>query len=352
MSEKWIDLTPDSEVIALSDVATSVSKSSTNAQVPSAKCLYDLLGGVESSLETINGSSPEPTSYWGLHFVAEEADVEIGMANVGSPDSVTLEYSVDGGATWPAFTPGTTTVTLENIGDEAWFRAGSAGNTKISKSNNDYRKFTISKKCSCHGNIMSLLDGTDDETATAATMGNFCFRRLFNESKITTAPDLPALTLSINCYDNIFRDCTELTTPMDELPASSIPNYAYQSMFYGCTALTDTPTINATRVDGMYACSHMFHSCSNIRSVKMLCSLYDGNYAFNEMFRDCSKLESVETHVTIWNYTSGAFNVWLDGVSSSGTFYCPSALGTPPDGANPIARGSSRCPTGWTVVNI
>ena len=57
MSEKWIDLAPSSEVITLSDVATSVSGASAETQVPSAKCLNDLLGGVEQALAAINGST-------------------------------------------------------------------------------------------------------------------------------------------------------------------------------------------------------------------------------------------------------------------------------------------------------
>ena len=35
------------------------------------------------------------------------------------------------------------------------------------------------------------------------------------------------------------------------------------------------------------------------------------------------------------------------GAAATGTFYCPVALGT----NETIERGTSRCPTGWTVIN-
>lgn len=48
-------LVTDEEGVFWSQVATSVSSSSTDSQVPTAKCLYDLLGDVESIINEIRG---------------------------------------------------------------------------------------------------------------------------------------------------------------------------------------------------------------------------------------------------------------------------------------------------------
>lgn len=336
-----------------------------------------LLGAIIASMAG-GGSGPTPPtpSYWGLHFVAEEAGAQIGMANVGSPDSVTLEYSTDNGSTWATFTPGTTTVTLASVGDTACFRAGSGGNTKIGKAQNDYRKFTTTKKCACHGNIMSLLNGTDDATATAATMAAYCFRCLFRESAITTAPDFPATTLSDYCYDNIFRACTELTTPMSNLPALVIPQYAYRSMFYecsslttapalpattladysyaymfyGCTALTSIPEIEANVTLAKMSLSYIFYGCTALTSaVLTIKSIYAQSYvqSLEHMFGNCSNLSSITVAWTKWNDLFATYTTdhWVDGVAATGTFYCPAALNT-------SSPSLGRNPSGWTVVNI
>ena len=65
------------------------------------------------------------TSEWnGLTFTALEANSTIYMEPRNSAPAITLEYSIDNGTTWNAFTVGSTTITLANIGDEVWFRAG------------------------------------------------------------------------------------------------------------------------------------------------------------------------------------------------------------------------------------
>ena len=38
-----------------SNLVTTISASSTDAQYPSAKCVYDLLGNIEAALQEING---------------------------------------------------------------------------------------------------------------------------------------------------------------------------------------------------------------------------------------------------------------------------------------------------------
>ena len=65
-------------------------------------------------------------------------------------------------------------------------------------------------KFECHGNIMSLLYGDDFEDKTTIP-SETCFGYLFfNCSGLTTAPELPATTMTEMCYYGMFDGCTSL----------------------------------------------------------------------------------------------------------------------------------------------
>ena len=55
----------------------------------------------------------------------------------------------------------------------------------------------------------------------------------------------------------------------------------------------------------------------------------------------------MEVAFTAWGQTTYETNNWLGSVAATGTFKCPAALGDD----STIARGTSNCPNGWTVVN-
>ena len=60
---------------------------------------------------------------------------------------------------------------------------------------------------------------------------------MFNEcSSLTQAPELPAITLTKECYAGMFEDCSSLTQA-PELPASELIDSCYLEMFKGCANL-------------------------------------------------------------------------------------------------------------------
>ena len=107
-------------------------------------------------------------------------------------------------------------------------------------------------------------------------------------TSLTSAPELPATTLAYGCYGGMFYDCTSLTTA-PELPATTLAEGCYMSIFYGCTNL-NTITLG-----------------------------YTGNFA---------------------DAPEWAFNAWVNGVASTGTFYY---------NGSDTTTGESAIPTGWTV---
>lgn len=121
------------------------------------------------------------------------------------------------------------------------------------------------------------------------TLSNNIFKSMFYNQyySFNEAPALPATTLRDNCYEQMFRDCTKLTTAPD-LPATTLRSNCYKQMFYGCTRLNH---------------------------VKCLSS----------------------------NGAGGNCETWLYGVANSGTFIKNSSA--------TWSSGSSGIPNGWNVEN-
>ena len=181
----------------------------------------------------------------------------------------------------------------------------------------------------------------------ATTLASNCYRQMFNGcTSLTSAPALPAETLAGNCYYQMFYGCTALTSA-PELPATTIAGGCYRQMFDGCTSLTQTPDLPATTANALtYVYYRMFYNCTGLECTgRIAIATATGISALAQMFYGCSNLTYIElSGVTAW---STKMSNWVSGVSATGTFKCPAALGTDAT----ITRGVSNCPTGWTVVN-
>ena len=247
------------------------------------------------------GAAPGPTpAYWGLCFTAEEPNCVVNMARRGALANinkapVTLEYSTDDCETWTEFDATgekTTPITLANIGDHVFFRAGEGGNDRFAYNAGTFRYFTLTGNVAASGDIMSLLDASNHSNYSLSGHSAFALAYLFYGcTSLTTAPSLPATTLAGSCYYQMFYGCTSLTTA-PSLPATSLVSSCYHQMFYGCTSLA-----------------------------------------------------SIRIGSTGWR--TGATYSWVYNVAASGTFYCPTALGTDAT----ITRSADYCPEGWTVIN-
>ena len=193
-----------------------------------------------------------------LCFTAEEAGSTVAMAVNGTPTKgQAFEYSTDE-TNWSVFTPGTTTITLANVGNKVYFRGD---NTTVGESNSIYYKFVMSGKIAASGNIMSLLD----KTCKSRTISNkFCYYRMFYDcTSLTTAPVLPATTLKTDCYEYMFYNCTSLTTA-PSLSATTLADYCCYNMFSNCTSLTTAPALPATTLaNNCY--SKMFSGCTSLQ---------------------------------------------------------------------------------------
>jgi len=167
-----------------------------------------------------------------------------------------------------------------------------------------------------YGNIMSLVDEENYETATA--LGGRAFTDLFDGSThLYSHPTkklvLPATTLAYDCYGGMFNGCSSLATA-PELPATTLADACYMGMFSGCSSLTTAPVLPAEKVE-MNSYSFMFKGCTKLNSVTCLA-----------------------TDISGYNATDN----WLNGVAPTGTF-------TKAAGMTGWSSGDSGIPSGWTV---
>lgn len=213
------------------------------------------------------------------------SDGNITMENYGN-DPYVFEYSKNSGA-WTEASAGPQEEDWAVIpvvaGDELRFRGTAWPGTA-------WCHFASTCQFSVKGNPYSLKYGdtlTGDEELEAE-----CLSALFVYCEgLTSAADLalPATTLAVECYGNMFGGCTGLTTA-PELPATTLAAGCYEAMFGGCTSLSEV-------------------KC----------------YA-----EDISAADSTDR--------------WVDFVAASGTFTKKAGVAWP--------SGESGIPTGWTVIEV
>ena len=222
-----------------------------------------------------------------LCFTAEKAGSTVSMKKYGSPSLPALETSTNGVNQWTDFTPGTTTITLANVGDKVYFRKnGKEAATTFSNDNTNYASFVMTGKIAASGNIMSLIDRSCETTAIPC---NYCFEGLFwNCTSLTAAPKLPATTLKEYCYEEMFYLCTSLISA-PELPATTLKEHCYQNMFASCRALTSAPELLATTLttDCYFG---MFSDCISLTTAPALPATILGMHCYSNMFYNCESL--------------------------------------------------------------
>lgn len=195
----------------------------------------------------------------------------------------------------------------------------SNGSTTFSTENGTYR-FVMTGKIASSGNIQFLIDPTGERT----DVPDYSFKGIFGECKsLVEPPRLPATDIGERCYVQAFAACSLRHYP--ELPAPISNGNSYIFMFdYTYGSLNNRNSATEIKID-----------LSSIKS----------NSGFDYMFRSQNTLKSISVDFNSW--TGGNFFNWVYGVSSTGKFKCPIALGSD----ETIKRGNSNCPNNWVVYH-
>ena len=302
-----------------------------------------------------NPKVPKGPNY--LKFIAEEDNSTISLNAGTSPD---IKYSLNGGD-WTQWDYSAITL---NTGDTVCMK----GNNSNGFSTNAYvqHRFKMTGKIGASGNIMSLLYDDDFEGKLTIPC-DYCFCDTFSFcTGLTTAPELPATTLTLCCYGGIFRGCTGLTNA-PELPATTLADHCYQWMFQDCTSLTDAPELPAT-ILAKYCYNEMFRNCTSLTNAPELPATILAECCYNKMFSGCTALTTAPElsattlpndcysnmfeGCTNLNYIKmlatdiigpiSCLNNWVKGVSNTGTFVKHPNMTSLPTGPSGI-------PEGWTV---
>lgn len=277
-----------------------------------------------------------------------------------SPGDVAY-YSLDR-QNWIELKSGKETPTIP-AGNRVYLRA-------IRLSNTDYGIHDIftTGKCKVGGNVMSMVYGEEYGTKFEISIKG-ALRRLFHlNTNLISAEKLilPAISVSEDCYENMFSGCTNLVNAPAKLPATNLGAWCYNGMFNGCTSLITTPVLpSITLSRGCYSnmfegCTslvtapalpatdisqhcyyQMFAGCSSLVEAPELPALLLESYCYYRMFKGCNKLAYIKAMFTTTpssTYTAD----WVSGVASTGTFVKNS-------NATWNVVGTNGVPEGWTV---
>ena len=167
----------------------------------------------------------------------------------------------------------------------------------------------------CSGNIMSLLDY---DILPRQITTEHCFRGLFSDCSLVTAPELPATKLSLGCYEVMFQSCSLLKVA-PKLPATTLAEECYNGMFNACVSLSTSPELPATTLaNSCY--SNMFMNCDSLKYAPVLPALKLKSMCYASMFNGCDSLQYVKMMATDVS-ANLCLNSWLNGVNTtSGTF--------------------------------
>ena len=232
-----------------------------------------------------------------LKFTAEEDNSTISLYDDNSPD---IKYSLNEGE-WIQWDYNDITL---NMGDTVRMKGNNSNgfNTSDLSSN----QFMMTGKIGASGNIMSLLY-EDDFEGKLTIPCDYCFANMFMNcnSSITTAPELPATTLTNGCYSSMFYGCDSLTNA-PTLPATTLTNGCYSSMFKGCYSLITTPELPATTLaDDCYR--EMFVSCYSLTTTPELPATTLAEGCYREMFSDCYSLTTAPTTLPATHLAVGCY---------------------------------------------
>lgn len=195
-----------------------------------------------------------------------------------------FEYSVGGGK-WVPFN---STVSVDFGGDLGNLRLRGTSRCGTASGSNDTPlsiiKFDNNNiPVACTGDIRTLVDYKNYANAKTE-QARFCC--LFQDcSLLTSAPDLPATTLTVNCYHSMFKGCVRLTEAPD-LPATNLAEYCYISMFEGCTSLTKAPELPAPNLS-RYCYYSMFKDCKSLTTAPELPATELAENCYGNMFEGC-----------------------------------------------------------------
>ena len=263
-------------------------------------------------------------------------------------DDGTIEFSTNLGASWTTYDGREFNLNHDEV---VCFRGTRADCDCIGAT----QLFTADKLCYISGDITSLL-------ADPTQFNNYAFRSAFSNGTCVDAivtpaavewvdidPDNPLILPSFTsreCYREMFRNCTSLTSVPD-LPATTAAQGCYWNMFRLCTGLTTANIIFGATTLSADCCRELFRGCRNLTTVPIFRASTLATRCYQQMLADDPALLSVTCLATNISATDCTKN-WMTNATnnSTRTFYKSSSISV---GSGGWTRGNSGIPSNWVV---
>lgn len=219
-----------------------------------------------------------PFSYDGMCLEA----INGGYLSISNPNELTIEYKLEKND-WTSINYSYIRI-LTKAGERVWFRGHNESyNGFIFRNDGDFYLY---------GNLMSLIAGDDFKDKTELT-GDETFTGIFSYNTTfynhpTKDIELPATTLTNNCYGNMFFRCQNLTRA-PKLPAKNLTERCYAAMFGYCTSLKEFPEMAAT--DMAYLSCAWMMEYSGIEEAPELPAMNLARACYEYMFAGCTNLK-------------------------------------------------------------
>lgn len=113
-------------------------------------------------------------------------------------------------------------------------------------------------------------------------------------------------------------------------------------MYAFCASLKSVHNLYLTTLS-TGTCYQMFAKCYALEEAPELPVTILSGSCYQQMFFDCIKLRKIKVNFTEWLPTN-ATQSWVQNISPSGEFICPSTL--------PEVRGNNNIPNNWTITRF
>ncbi|MBR5924068.1 MAG: hypothetical protein IKZ60_01290 [Bacteroidales bacterium] len=256
-----------------------------------------------------------------------------------------IQYSLDEGETWTQYA-----TAFKLMANQVACIKGNRTNYKNEKAGDqwwtpeDKPIFKANKLVYISGNIMSLLSDEENLTESAFqgafSRGGTAVNYIDIESDIPLI--LPATELAPRCYMRMFHNCTSLKVAPTFKVEQTAEKCCY-NMFRKCTFLTQVGSIELPATTLSVDCyRELFRECTNLKSAPILPAPTLVQECYRQMFSN-TKVNTVVCLATDIS-AQDCLNSWLSYVPSNGTFYT-----APGKTTNFFPEGASGIPSGWSV---
>jgi len=261
----------------------------------------------------------------------------MSLNSIGTGSTVQLIFSFDK-VNWYTYTLTNQLLTALHKNEAIYMAASAVGNTDFSTPT-ALHVFSTTDSVAVSGDLTTLLSATGNVQMLSS---EGIFNMLFsNNTYLVDASQLllPSLTLSKNCYQQMFAGCERLQKA-PALPALSLAEGCYSKMFSHCTSLKTMDTLSAVNMQkDCYRA--MFFACPQLEKLALMGrNLADS--CFVQMFAFCTSLDSLTVDFVDW-FKDKATSGWLTSASEDGILLLPC------DFNDTIAVADTKLPDMWDV---